>query len=137
MYRLSQYIFITLFLLMAFLNPYIIRIYNSHTAMTLNVIMLIVLILAGFYVYKMSKTKEGKETSKNDLIKRVQKGMLYYLAVYGTCITIFYPLAGILSRYISNPSIDFPYHLLWAGLIGYPLAYLVWIVDKKRYEKMK
>ncbi|MDP1724924.1 MAG: hypothetical protein Q8L85_09525 [Alphaproteobacteria bacterium] len=137
MYRLSQYIFITLFLLMAFLTPYIIRIYNSHTAMTLNVIMLIVLILAGFYVYKMSKTKEGKETSKNDLIKRVQKGMLYYLVVYGTSFAISYPLAGILFRYINNPAIDFPYHLLWAGLIGYPLAYLMWIVDKKRYEKMK
>ncbi|MDP3532424.1 MAG: hypothetical protein Q8S31_03945 [Alphaproteobacteria bacterium] len=93
------------------------------------------------YMIKLNRIESRKESYKEEqkkyLKKNIEIGVFLYIAKYGTIATILSPSVIIIMKYIGNPSIDFPYHLFWIGILGYPLAYLAWIVEKKRFEKLK
>ncbi|MDP1724925.1 MAG: hypothetical protein Q8L85_09530 [Alphaproteobacteria bacterium] len=140
MYRFIVYTQITLLLLLIFLNTYIrsIATWQTHPMYIIFLgVFWIVFIVFQFYIFKISKTEPFKEAQKKYLIKRVQKGMLHYIVLYGTLGTILFPLVLVLVSYIENPIFNFSYHYLWPGLLGYPFAYLMWIVEKKNYDKLK
>jgi uncharacterized membrane protein len=106
-----------------------------------TILLFITFIAFAIYRFQFNKTASRKESYKEEqkkyLKKNIEAGVFLYITKYGTMATILFPSIIIIYKYIGNPAIDFPYYLLWAGLIGYPFAYLMWIVEKNRYEKMK
>ncbi|MDP1975393.1 MAG: hypothetical protein Q8K37_05425, partial [Alphaproteobacteria bacterium] len=88
-----------------------------------------------FYLYTIRQTKPYKEWEEKEILKFIKNGAAYNLAIYGTILTIFIPLFLILLKYIRNPNIDFPFHQLWFGFIGYPAVYLIWLIRKKTLDK--
>lgn len=148
--KYRNYILSTLMLGSLFLSRYTNRVADMDLAeswkthpilLGFTTLLFISFIAFAIYCFKFNKKESQKESYKEELKKYLKKnieaGVFLYIAKYGTIATILFPSMIIIYEYIGNPAINFPYHLLWAGLIGYPFAYLMWMVEENRYKKMK
>lgn len=148
--KYKNYILVTLLFATLFLTKYANRVadmdltesWKTHPFLLGSTIALWVFYIAYiFYMIKRNRIESRKETYKEEqkkyLKKNIEAGVFLYITKYGTMATILFPSMLIIMKYIENPTIDFPYRLFLIGLIGYPFAYLMWIIEKNRYEKLK
>lgn len=101
-----------------------------------TIVFFIGFLVFAYFQFKLRRTESYKQESNKSIKKVVEEGRNRYLAINGTIGTIFFPLVMIVLEYIKNPSIDFPYHKLLLGFIGYPLAYILWIFNRKQYDNL-
>ncbi|MDP3532425.1 MAG: hypothetical protein Q8S31_03950 [Alphaproteobacteria bacterium] len=127
-----------LLILTLFSTVYIRRIAENNTTIIVISYIFFACCFIAFvaYLWKLEKMM-SKEERKKYLEQTIEKGSGYFVLKAGTCFSVLYILFTITLKYIENPNISFPYNNLWDIWIGYVWAILMWIIMKRKYEKMK
>ncbi|MDP3533278.1 MAG: hypothetical protein Q8S31_08350 [Alphaproteobacteria bacterium] len=139
--RITKLILLLLFIFLVFSSMHLKQL-GFHEAMnhmlltSVTVIGWVFYIAYGFYLYKKQKENPDIHPADAERLKAyANRSFFHVFLIEGTVLSVIIGIGIVAYHYLTQHIGDFPYHILWWALIGYPLAFFSWVITKKRCEK--